>query len=290
MVVGVAGALFALFAFVMLGARTPAGRTRAGGWPRNFAHRGASTRAPENTLEAFRAAVEEGAGGLELDVRVTRDGHVVVSHDATVDRTTDGTGAVARMTLPELRRLDAGYRFSPDGGRTYPFRGRGVRVPTLAEVLAEFPNARVNADIKQRRPRAEEAVVRVLRDAGAEGRVLVASEYPAVVARFREVSGGRVSTGASRREVGVFLLLSRLRLERFLRPAYDALQVPVRHSGIQVVTPRFVEAAHRRGVRVDAWVIDDPGEMRRLLGLGVDVVMTKLPAELARVLEDRASG
>ena len=288
-VVGVAGALVAL---VVLGARTtPARRTRtAGEWPKNFAHRGDSTRAPENTLEAFRAAVEEGAGGLELDVRVTRDGHVVVLHDATVDRTTDGAGVVAGMTLPELRRLDAGYRFSPDGGRNYPFRGQGVRVPTLAEVLEEFPGARVNADIKQRRPRAEEAVARVLREAGAEGRVLVASEYPAVLARFREVSGGRVSTGASRREVGVFLLLNRLRLERFLRPAYDALQVPVRHSGIQVVTPRFVEAAHRRGVRVDAWVIDDPGEMRRLLGLGVDVVMTKLPAELARVLEDRASG
>ena len=271
-------------------ARPPEKRTSVEGWPRIFAHRGASTRAPENTLEAFRAAVEEGAGGLELDVRLTRDGRVVVLHDETVDRTTDGAGAVGRMTLSELRGLDAGYHFTPDGGRTHPFRGRGVRVPTLAEVLREFPGVRVNIDIKQRHPPAAENVLRALTEAGAEERVLVVSEHYGVVARFRGVSRGRVSTGASRREIEVFWGLVGLRLGWVLRPAYDALQVPVSYLGIPVITSRFVEAAHARGVRVDGWTVDDPEEMRRLLGLGVDVVMTKRPAELAKVLEDRTSG
>src|SRR5215207_6589325 len=115
-------ALVGLACFVVFSLRRRGHRTIEGGWPVNLAHRGASALAPENTLEAFRMAVEAGAGGLELDVHLTRDGHVVVIHDATVDRVTDGSGAVAGMTLEEVRRLDAGYSFSSDGGRTFPYR------------------------------------------------------------------------------------------------------------------------------------------------------------------------
>jgi glycerophosphoryl diester phosphodiesterase len=232
-------------------------------------------------------AVEQGAGGLELDVHATRDGEIVVIHDATVDRTTDGTGAVAVMALDELRCLDAGYRFSPDGGLTFPYRGRGLRIPTLAEVYEEFPDVRVNVDIKERRAGAEEAVLRVIRRAVAEARTLVASNDHAVVRRFRRASGGRIPTAASRREIAAFYLMSRSRLETLGRPAYDALQVPVEHRGIELVTPRFLRAAHSRGVRVDVWTINDPGEMRRLLDLGVDVVMTDRPGVLAGLLEER---
>src|SRR3712207_779257 len=113
-------AVLGYFAAATLRRRQP--RTVEGGWPVNFAHRGDSTKAPENTLDAFRRAVEVGAGGLEIDVHLTADGHVVVLHDATVDRTTGGSGAVAGVTLDELRAMDAGYRFSPDGGLTYPYR------------------------------------------------------------------------------------------------------------------------------------------------------------------------
>src|SRR3712207_4614438 len=132
------------------------------GWPVNVGHRGASHRYPENTLAAFRAALEAGAGGLELDVHLTRDGHPVVVHDATVDRTTDGFGAVSGMTLEAVRRLGVG--------------GTGERVPTLREVLDDFPAASVNIDIKDRdRPGAEKVVLGVLREAGVADRVLVAS-------------------------------------------------------------------------------------------------------------------
>ena len=266
------------------------GRHRAvtGEWPVNLAHRGASALAPENSLEAFRIAVEAGADGLELDVHMTRDGHVVVIHDPTVERTTSGKGAISEMTIDELRALDAGYGFSPDGGRTRPYRGRGVRVPTLEEVLEEFPGVAVNIDIKAAYPGVEAAVLQVLRETDAWGRALVVSTPYATVKRFRKISGGYISTGASRWEIGVFYFLSRLRMERLLSPSYDALQVPLRHRGIPLVTPRFVRAAHARGVRVDVWTINHPDEMSHLLDLGVEVIMTDRPGTLAEVLRRRA--
>jgi glycerophosphoryl diester phosphodiesterase len=279
--------LAGLACFVALILRKGNKRTVRDEWPVNLAHRGASALAPENTIEAFRLAVEAGAGGLELDVHMTRDGHIVVIHDATVDRTTNGSGAVSEMTLDELRRLDAGHTFSPDGGPTRPYRGRGVRVPTLGEVLEGFPVVAVNIEIKAGTPGIEETVLGVLREANALGRALVVSTPHDIVKRFRKVSGGHVSTGASRWEIGVFYILSRVRLERLVRPAYDALQVPLRYRGITVVTPRFVRAAHARGVRVDAWTINQADEMSRLLDLGVDVIMTDRPGTLAAVLENR---
>ena len=276
--------LSGLACFVALILRKGRKRTIRRDWPVNLAHRGASALAPENTIEAFRLAVETGAGGLELDVHMTRDGHIVVIHDATVDRTTNGSGAVSEMTLHELRGFDAGYNFSPDGGTTRPYHGKDVRVPTLGHVLEEFPGVAVNIEIKAPTPGIEETVLGVLRGANASGRTLVVSTPHAIVERFRKISGGRVSTGASKWEIGVFYFLSTLRMEQLARPAYHALQVPLRHRGIPLVTPRFIRAAHARGVRVDVWTINQPDEMRRLLDLGADVIMTDRPGTLAEVL------
>lgn len=253
-------------------------------WPVNFAHRGASARAPENTLEAFRLAAESGAGGLETDIHMTLDGRIVAIHDDSVDRTTDGTGLVREMTLRELRGLDAGHRFTADGGSTYPYRGGGHRVPEIEEVFREFPGLAVNIEIKEDQPGVEEALLRVIEEEGAEGRALVVSARVQVVARFRQLAGGKIRTGASAREMMAFHYLSRLRLESLLRPPYDALQVPVEHRGTPIVTPRFLKAAHGRGVRVDVWTIDDPDEMHRLLALGADTVMTNRPELLRRVI------
>jgi glycerophosphoryl diester phosphodiesterase len=281
--------LVGLALIVVLRLRSGRRLAPGGGWPINLAHRGASKMAPENTMEAFRLGIEAGAGGLELDVHLTRDGRVVVIHDPTVDRTTGGTGAVAEMTLDELRALDAGHRFNPDDGADFPYRGRNVRVPTLAEVLRVFPGVVVNIDMKADRPAIEASVLRVLREAGAGGRALVVSSRYSAVRRFRKISGGSIATGASRLEVGVFYLFSRLRLEWLLRPAYDALQVPPKHRGIPLVTLRFIDAAHARGVRVDAWTISGVDEMHRLLDLGVDVIITDRPATLAEVLRRHAT-
>ena len=281
------GALVVGCAFAVAVLRKAAKRRVDRVWPTNFAHRGTSSAAPENTLEAFRLAARSGAGGLELDVHMTSDGRIVVIHDESVDRTTEGTGLVRHMTLHEIQSLDAGYRFTPDGGTNFPYRGRGVRVPELGEVLRHFPGHKVNIDIKEEQCGVEVALLESIKGADAEDRVLVVSEMPAVVKRVRELSGYSISTGASRQEIGDFYRLSRLRLEFLVYPPYDALQVPVEYGGREVVTPRFVNAAHDRGVRVDVWTIDDPDEMRRLLDLGVDVIMTNRPEALEGVLGER---
>ena len=274
-------------AFAVAVLRKAAKRRVDRGWPTNFAHRGASLIAPENTLEAFRLAARSGAGGLELDIHMTSDGRIVVIHDDSVDRTTEGGGRVRRMTLPEIQSLDAGYRFTSDGGNTYPYRGQGVQVPELGQVLREFPGHKVNIDIKEEQPGVEVALLETIEDAGAGDRVLVVSGMPAVVKHVRELSENSISTGASRQEIRDFYRLSRLHLEFLVHPPYDALQVPVEYGRRKVVTPRLVNAAHDRGVRVDVWTIDEPGEMHRLLDLGVDVIMTNRPEVLEGVLGER---
>jgi glycerophosphoryl diester phosphodiesterase len=254
-------------------------------WPVNFAHRGGAGIAPENTLEAFREGLRVGAGVLELDVHTTVDGHVVVIHDDVVDRTTQGTGPVREMTLAEIERLDAGYKFTRDGGRTFPYRGQGTRIPTLGEVYDEFVEVPLNVEIKGKRSGIEEAVWRVIEVADAERRTLVVSENMHTIRRFREVSGGRVATASSSAELIFFKILSSLGLGRFVRPRYRALQGPETYHGLRVVTPGFIRAAHEHGLRVDVWTIDSEADMRRLLGHGVDGIMTDRPDILARLLE-----
>jgi len=252
--------------------------------PLAFAHRGGSLLWPENTMLAFRGAVEMGYRYLETDLHATRDGALVLIHDDTLERTTDGSGPVWEHTLAELKRFDAGYHFSPDGGRTYPCRGQGVTVPTLEGVLEAFPEVRLNVEIKQESPPAVQAVVDFIEKRGLQDRLLVASFRDRVVWEFRRRSGGHVATSAARGEARLFWLASRLRLERFLRVPYDALQVPARYGSRTVVDRRFVEAAHRRGLQVHVWTVDEPEEMRWLLGLGVDGLMSDRPDLLLEVV------
>ena len=271
-----------------MGSRKPgAGARTPQGWPVNFAHRGGAKIVPENTLEGFREGLRVGAGVLELDVHALADGTVVVHHDETVDRTTNGSGAIREMTLAEVKRLDAGYRFTPDGGRTYPHRGEGVKVPTLEEVYREFTDVPINVEIKGKRPDIEEAVWRIIEGAGAEELTLVVSEDSGTIRRFREASGGSVATASSSAELIFFWLLSRLRLIRLSKPSYQALQGPETYKGLRIVTPELVRGAHERGLRVDVWTIDHEPDMRRLLGFGVDGIMTDRPDILTRVLQGK---
>jgi glycerophosphoryl diester phosphodiesterase len=249
-----------------------------------FAHRGGSALSPENTIVAYERGLSYGADALELDVNFTRDGEIVVIHDSAVDRTTDGSGPVASFTLDELRKLDAGFRFTPDGGQTYPYRGSGVTIPTLREVLQRFPAARVNIELKTSTPETEERLWRLIQELGAEDRVLVASFPLAPVARFRGLSEGRVATAACQPEIRAFVLAAYSRRAQWLRPAYDVLQVPVSFRGIPVVSRLTVDAAHRLGLPVHVWTIDDRPTMERLLALGVDGLMSDRPDILAEVL------
>lgn len=268
-----------------LTARPRPGTPFLAGAPLLIAHRGGSALAPENTLLALERAVQWwGADVLELDVRPTRDGEVVVIHDATLQRTTDGSGAVAERSLAELQALDAGYRFSPDGGASFPFRGEGARIPTLAEVLERLPYARLIVEIKD--GRAQQRVWEVVHAARATHRVLIAAGKQANRARFAAYPG---PLGAAEEELRSFYVHHRLRAAPLARLTVDAFQMPERHQGRQILSPRLVREAHAHNVAVHVWTVDDEHDMHRLLEWGVDGLITDRPDRLARVLGTRTS-
>ena len=259
--------------------------------PLAFAHRGGSKLWPENTMVAFQGAVDLGCPYVETDLHATRDGVLVTIHDETLDRTTDGSGPVSALTLEELKRFDAGYRFSPDGGGAFPFRGKGATVPTLAEVAETFPDVRLNVEVKRSGAPLIDAVgalVALIEERALHDRILVASFDDRVIREFRRRMGDRVATSSATWEAVRFWLASRVGLTRWLRCPYDALQVPPRQGRLTVADRRFVRAAHRRGLQVHVWTVDEPGEMHRLLDLEVDGLMSDRPDILQEVLASRA--
>jgi len=251
------------------------------------AHQGGDHLWPGNTMLAFAGAVALGVDVLELDTHVTADGVVVVIHDDTVDRTTNGRGAVASMTLAELRALDAAYRWRPPGGPAdvFPHRGEGHVIPTLAEVLEAFPTVGVNLDMKALEPRVPGLTCDVIRAAGRVDSVMVASFHDANLGAFRKACP-EVATSAGPGEVRDFYTFNLLFLGRWTVPAADAFQVPVRQGSIEIVTPRMVRGLRERNVRLDVWTINDEAEMRRLLDLGVGGIITDRP-DLALALLGR---
>jgi glycerophosphoryl diester phosphodiesterase len=236
-----------------------------------IAHRGASAYAPENTLPAFELAVEQGADAFELDVRLTRDGAAVVIHDDTLDRTTDLSGPVRARTLAELRLADAGHQQSPDGGHTFPFRHKEVRIPTLAEVLWAFPAMPVMIEVKE--PEVQEAVRRVLLEGDAAERCVLASEHLGALELFRQEP---FACGAAGPEISALYRGAVLR-----RPprecGYRLLSVPLRWHGLPVPTRAFVRAARALGAPVHVWTVNDPATARRLWARGVAGIVTNVP-------------
>lgn len=256
--------------------------------PLVMAHRGGAGLWPENTAHAFRQSVALGVDVLEMDLHGTSDGALVVIHDATVERTTNGTGRVNALTLAELKKLDAGYRWTNDGGRTFPFRSKGITVPTLREVLDEFPSARLNIDIKQAQPSLVESFCRMLRENRATGRVTVASFSASTLAEFRHACP-EVRTSASIDEV--FALASDLQAGRDIaadKTRVRLVQVPERAFGQGWLTAELVAAAHRAGVEIHVWTINEEAAMRRFLALGVDGIMTDYPDKLIALLKQAA--
>ncbi|MBT8396843.1 MAG: glycerophosphodiester phosphodiesterase, partial [Gemmatimonadetes bacterium] len=262
-------------------ARARPGHPYLAGSPLLIAHRGGAGLAPENTLAAFENSVHRwGADMLEMDVRSTRDGEVVVLHDATVDRTTDGTGRVRDLTYQQVQELDAGYHFrDPDGRRS--FRGRGVRVPRFEDVLTALPGVRMNVEAKD--PHSAPGLVDAVLRHEAQDRVLVAAE---VEGHRRSVRGYPGPWGASRKDLFQFFFLIHSPLGRHFTPACDALQIPEFYFGARVLSPRFMEEAHSRNLPIHVWTVDAPDDMRRLVEMGVDGIQTDRPDLLAEVLTD----
>lgn len=250
------------------------------GAPLVIAHRGGLGLAPENTLVAFGRAAELGADVLELDVRLSRDGELVVIHDRRVDRTTQDSGRVEDRTLRQLKRLDAGYRWTADGGQSYPFRGQGVEIPTLDEVLAAFGGQRFNIELKV--PAATE-LCRVLTDFDAVSWTLAASFNGEALEALRRLCP-QTPTSATAGESLVFFLLSGLRLDAAWQPPAAALQWPVRMRSVQLIDRRLIERARRHGVEVHAWTVNDEARMRQLIDIGVGGIITDYPDRMLRLL------
>lgn len=252
-----------------------------------MAHQGGDGLWPGNTMYAFQRAAAMGVDVLEMDLHITADGHLVLIHDETVDRTTDGQGVVEEMSLAEVKALDAGYRWSPDGGQTFPFRGQGITVPTLEEVFQAFPNTLMNIEIKRvhNRPVAEPFCAAIRRH-GMQDKVLVASFHSDLMAAFRAACP-EVATSATRSEVIEFFVRHALFQADTYTPPAGALQVPEYQGSLRVLTQRFVDDAHRRGLEVHPWTIDETADMERMVALGVDGIITDRPDRLLALLGRR---
>lgn len=254
--------------------------------PLVIAHRGGGGQFPENTVFAFRESAKLGVDVLELDIHETADGSLVVLHDRTVDRTTDGSGEIRKMTLAEAQKLDAAYDFSTDGGTTYPLRGKGIGIPTLDAVFEAAPGSRFNIEMKHESETMPAALCSLLRARSLATRTIVASANEANLSRFR-AECPEVATSGSFSEVTKFLVYESTGLTRSFSPSMNAIQTPTRLRGFDLVTAGYIEEAHKLNVQVHVWTINDPEEMKRLIGIGVDGIMTDYPERLLRVVAER---
>lgn len=244
-----------------------------------FAHRGGSACGPENTLPTFDLGLAAGADGLELDLHLSADGIPVVHHDATLDRTTSASGLIAARTADELARIDAGYRFA-DGGAC-PFRNQGIGIPTFADVLRRYPGVRLIVEMKVDSREMGEAVAREVRRASAAERVCAAG-YGARSAAAARAALPEMASSACFGDVrlAVYRTWARWPVRRV---AYGGYQVPECSGALRIVSPRFIKYAQDAALKVEVWTVDEEAAMRRLLGWGVDALISNRPALAVRV-------
>src|SRR5688500_15268452 len=247
--------------------------------PMILAHRGGCALGPENTLAAFDLGLQAGADGLELDVHVSADGVPVVHHDATLDRTTSHAGPLAAHTAAELAKVDAGCRFTRD--REFPFRERGVGIPSLREVLDRYREVPVVIEMKEDSAAMGEAVARDVRLTNALDRVCIAGYGTRSAAAARAALPG-VASSATHAEVRVAVYRG-LAGWPVRDVAYGGYQVPERNGLVRIVSPRFIRDAHQAGLKVQVWTVDDERDMRRLLEWGVDGLISNRPDLAVRV-------
>jgi len=249
-----------------------------------IAHRGGRSLGPENTIYTFKRALDLGVDVLEMDLQITGDDALVILHDRKVNRTTNGKGSVEDFTLAELKKLDAGFGWSPDGSNTFPLRNKGITVPTLAEVFQAFPDARMNIEIKSSQVNTIQDLCRVIRDHGMTEKVMIACFDSGKLGEFRSICP-EVATSAGASEAVMFYWLQRVQLEPAYSPSAQALQIPQAYRDRRITTRRFLNAAHARNMRVHVWTVNDTESMQRLIDLGVDGIMTDYPDRLVNVLK-----
>jgi glycerophosphoryl diester phosphodiesterase len=243
--------------------------------------------APENTLAAFQLAVNRyRTDVLEIDIQQTLDGVWVISHDDTLERCTNGEGPIANHNLSQIQRLDAGYWFSPEAGKSFPYRGQGVRIPTLAEALCALPTLRFNIDLKTANADQVSAFSRLMREQGATDRICCGTESDELAAVLFEALP-EACHFYPRQALTHFVLAVRAGEPPALDPRFAVLDMPFAYQGIPLIDAQLLEAAKRSGRWVNVWTVDEPGQMRELIGLGVGGIMTDRPDLLRQALDER---
>lgn len=237
---------------------------------------------PGNTLFYLQKMVELGVDALEIDVNLTADGHLVLMHDSRLERTTDGEGAVGEKTLEELRQLNMGHNWSPDG-ETHPYRKQPLRIATIDEVFVALPDTPMIIELKDKSARAARAMCDSLRRSEKRGEVIVSSFHQGVINEFRRLCP-EVATGAATLDAMLFFVAQLLHAERLLRPAYQTMQLPMHYCGIPVFSQRFMRAAKKLNLHVSAWTVNDQEDMRRYIDLGLDGLVTDRPDKLMALL------
>jgi glycerophosphoryl diester phosphodiesterase len=249
-------------------------------YPLRFAHRGSRVLWPENTAEAFQGAVDLGYTYIETDVRITRDAVVVVFHDGTLERTTNGSGRVDQWDLEDLQRLDAAWWF--EERNEFPWRGKSVRIRTLAEVFETWPDVHFNIDLKG--SGMEWAVADVIKRHDREDSTLVGSFVDRRVAKFRRITQGAIPVAAGPSAVAAMFAASRI--ARTVRRRVAAYQLPFDYKCLPL-DRKLIDAIHRSGAQVHAWTVNEAADMNRLLDLGVDGIVSDRPDTLNEVMRRR---
>jgi glycerophosphoryl diester phosphodiesterase len=238
---------------------------------------------PGNTMVYLEGVADLGVDVLEMDAHMTSDGHIVLIHDETVDRTTNDSGLVSNFTLKEIQKLEVGINWTQDGGATHPYRGQGLQIPTVEEVFQRFPDYPMVIEIKQQSPSMAEPFCALIRRYNMTNKVLVPSFSDQAISEFRAACP-EVATAAGSDEVRNFVIANFLMATNILNPLYQAFQVPEKSGDIPVVIPHFIKTAHAHGLQVHIWTINEETDMQRFIDLGVDAIMTDRPDILLEAL------
>ena len=255
--------------------------------PLVIAHQGGERLYPSNTLYAFEQAQLLGVDMFELDIHQSKDGHLVVIHDDTVDRTTNGQGKITEMNLAEIQALDAGHYWTEDGN-DFPYRAQGIRIPTLAELFEHYPAMPMVIDIKEKEPAIEQALCSLIQKYKKAEHTIIGSFHPTALNKFRALCP-TVPTSLHPNEVRLMVVSNYLSFKGLFRPKAKAAQVPIHFGKIQIVNPSFIKLAQQRNIAVQVWTVNDPNEMQHLIDLGVDGIMTDRPDLLLDILEKQAN-
>jgi glycerophosphoryl diester phosphodiesterase len=258
------------------------------GRPWVIVHGGAKALFPENTMVAFEGVQTYRPDALEMDVCLTRDDILVTHHDLTIDDESDGSGTLRDFSYEELQAFNFGHNFQDLDGN-YPYRDQAVRIPKLEEVFERYGDMPMVVELKNRGEngkRAAEVLKALIEEYQMEERIIVASFSDEVLSHFFDITEGAIATSTSEEETKDFVFTGLSAVDMLYRPDASVIQIPTKNSGIALDNRRLIRAAHRRKMAVHYWTINDPEEMRELIELGADGLITDRPDLMWEVLEE----